>query len=97
MQQAVAEARKFKTGATTQLARDDYHKHLEGVVFGDSPREACAVAQASITATSISPWISPRAGRSPNQPKAVVATAPDQAARLDFERRRYRVKSQPSA
>ena len=39
LQQAVAEAQKFKTGATTKVAREDFLKQLDGTVFGDSPRE----------------------------------------------------------
>lgn len=38
LQEVVAEAQKFKTGSTTQLARADYLQHLDGLVFGDSAR-----------------------------------------------------------
>ncbi len=39
LQEVVADAAKFKTAATTRIARDEYLLHLDNVVFGDSARE----------------------------------------------------------
>ncbi|HLD14744.1 MAG TPA: M48 family metalloprotease [Burkholderiales bacterium] len=84
LQQAVAEANRFKTGATTQLARDDYLKHLDGVVFGDSPREGVRRGSSFYHRDLNFAVDFPASWKIANQPKAVVATAPDRAARLDF-------------
>ncbi len=84
LQQAVAEARKFKTGAATQLARDDYHKHLDGVIFGDSPREGVRRGSSFYHRDLNFAVDFPEGWKIANQPKAVIATAPDQAARLDL-------------
>lgn len=38
LQEVVAEAKKFKTTSTSRVAREEYLKHLDKVVFGDSAR-----------------------------------------------------------
>lgn len=39
LQQVVAQARKYKTGAASQVQRDEYLQRLDGVVFGDSVKD----------------------------------------------------------
>jgi predicted Zn-dependent protease len=39
LQEVVGEARKFRSPERTRVARDEYLDHLQGLTFGDSPRE----------------------------------------------------------
>ena len=81
---AVAEAQKFKTGATTRLAREDFLKRLDGTVFGDSPREGVRRGSSFYHRDLNFAVDFPDGWKIRNQPKSVVATAPSQAALLDL-------------
>ncbi len=39
LQQVVGQAKKFKTAAATRVGREEYLKHINGTVFGDSAKE----------------------------------------------------------
>ena len=82
LQQAVGEAKKFKTGATTRVAREDYHKHLDGVIFGDNPKEGVRRGSSFYHRDLNFAVDFPAGWRVANHPKSVVAQAPGGAALL---------------
>ncbi len=84
LQQAVGEARKFKTGATTKVAREDYHKHLDGVVYGDNPKEGVRRGSSFYHRDLNLAVDFPEGWKIANNPKSVAATAPGGAALLDM-------------
>ncbi len=84
LQQAVGEAQKFKTGATTRVAREDYLKHLDGVVYGDSPREGVRRGTSFYHRDLNFAVDFPAGWKIANNPKSVLATAPAGAALLDL-------------
>lgn len=84
LQQAVGEAQKFKTGATTRVAREDYLKHLDGVVYGDSPREGVRRGTSFYHRDLNFAVDFPAGWKIANNPKSVLATAPGGAALLDL-------------
>jgi predicted Zn-dependent protease len=84
LQQAVGEAKKFKTGATTKVAREEYDRLLDGVIFGDSPREGVRRGSSFYHRDLNFAVDFPEGWKVSNKPKAVTATAPDGAALLDL-------------
>jgi len=84
LQQAVGEAKKFKTGATTKIARADYHKHLDGVIYGDSPKEGVRRGSSFYHRDLNFAVDFPDGWKIANNPKSVVAQAPGGAALLDL-------------
>jgi predicted Zn-dependent protease len=84
LQQAVGEAQKFKTGAATRLAREDYHRHLDGVVYGDSPKEGVRRGSSFYHRDLNFAVDFPEGWKIANSPKSVAATAPGGAALLDL-------------
>ncbi len=84
LQQAVAEAQKFKTGAATRLAREDYLKQLDGTVFGDSPREGVRRGSSFYHRDLNFAVDFPAGWKIVNQPKSVSGVSPNQGALLDL-------------
>ncbi len=84
LQQAVGEAKKFKTGATTRVAREDYHRRLDGVIFGDSPREGVRRGSSFYHRDLNFAVDFPAGWKIANNPQSVLASAPDNAALLDL-------------
>jgi predicted Zn-dependent protease len=80
LQEVVGEARKFKTGTTSRVARDEYLKLLDGMVFGDSVREGIRRGSDFYHRDLNFGVNFPSGWRIQNTPKAVNAVAPDKDA-----------------
>jgi predicted Zn-dependent protease len=84
LQEVVAEARKFKTGTSSRVAREEYLKQLDQLVFGDSAREGVRRG-ADFYHRALDLGIRfPSGWRLENTPKAVNAHAPDKSAMMQF-------------
>lgn len=80
LQEVVAEADKFKTGSTTQLAREPYFKQLDNLAFGDSRRNGIRRGNHFYHADLDIALEFPDGWRSQGNAKGVEAVSPDMKA-----------------
>jgi predicted Zn-dependent protease len=84
LQEVVAEARKFKTGTTARVAREEYLKHLDKMTFGDSAREGIRHGSNFYHRQLDFAVNFPAGWRVENLPQAVNAQAPDRGATMQL-------------
>jgi len=84
LQEVVAEARKFKTGTTSRVAREEYLKHLDKMAFGDSAREGVRHGSNFYHRQLDFGVAFPAGWRVENLPQAVNAQAPDRGAMMQL-------------
>jgi predicted Zn-dependent protease len=80
LQQVVGEAKKFKTGAATRVARSDYLKRLNNTVFGDSAAQGVRVRNMFYHRDLNIALRFPEGWHLENSPKAITANNPDRSA-----------------
>lgn len=84
LQEVVAEAKKFKTATTSRIGREEYLKHLDKMVFGDSVREGIRRGSDFYHRDLNFAVNFPTGWRIENTPKAVNAVAPDKNALMQL-------------
>jgi predicted Zn-dependent protease len=82
LQEVVGKARKFRAPDRTRIARDEYLDHLQGLTFGDSPREGVVRANRFLHRDLDLMIEFPAGWQLANSPKALTATSPARDATI---------------
>jgi predicted Zn-dependent protease len=82
LQEVVGEARKFRAPDRTRVARDEYLDHLQGLTFGDSPREGVVRANRFYHRDLDLVIEFPPGWQLANSPNALTATSPARDAMI---------------
>lgn len=85
LQEVVAEAQRFRPPGPARVAREEYLRHLEGLVFGDSAREGVRVANRFYHRDMNIAVAFPAGWWLENQRAAVRARPRDRAALLEMQ------------
>ena len=85
LQEIVAEARKFKTEGTSRVGRDEYLKHVDGLVFGDGAKSGVRRGSAFYHRDMNFALRFPAGWRIENAPAAVTAYSPAGDALLQLQ------------
>jgi predicted Zn-dependent protease len=89
LQQVVAEAHKHKSATTSRLARADYLRHLDGVVYGDNETQGIRRGRNFYHRDLNFALSFPEGWHIENRPDSILAASPDNQALLQ-------VKSEPA-
>ncbi len=84
LQEIVAEARKAKTGPTSRIGREEYLKHIDGLVYGDSAKHGVRRGNAFYHRDLNFTLRFPEGWRLENAPEAVTAHSPSRDAVLQL-------------
>lgn len=85
LQQVVGQAKKFKTTAATRIGREEYLKHLNGTVFGDSAKEGVRHGSNFYHRDLNFVLKFPDGWRLENSPKSITAQRPDRNAIIQVQ------------
>lgn len=85
LQEVVAEARRFKQPGPARVGREEYLRHVDGLVFGDSAREGVRVANRFYHRDMNFTVTFPQGWHLENTPKAVLARPRDRGALLQMQ------------
>ncbi len=85
LQEVVAEAQRLRAPGPARVAREEYLRHLEGLVFGDSAREGVRVANRFYHRDMNLAVTFPAGWRLENRREAVLAHPRDRSALLQMQ------------
>jgi predicted Zn-dependent protease len=95
LQEVVAQARKFKTGPASRVAREEWLQRLDGIVFGDGAREGIRHGSNFYHRDFDLALHFPSGWRIENSTKAVTATGPEKDAMLQLQVEDLNVRMAP--
>jgi predicted Zn-dependent protease len=84
LQEVVGAAKKLKTSATERVGRDEYLKHIDGMIYGDSAKHGVRHGSSFYHADMNFALDFPKGWRLENSPQAVTAHAPGNDVLLEL-------------
>ena len=84
LQEVVAQAKQFKTTTTTKIGREEYLKHIDGMIYGDSAKTGVRHGASFYHGDMNFAVDFPKGWRLENSPKAVTAQRPERDAFIEL-------------